>query len=512
MDEMDDFRVLQATSTEVKNRYLTPGEILYAIDTGTYYVGGKDGKPQALISSSTSSDGGLGSKPWQDGVVVKAGDQRVTAIAPRTTPVRVALIGESHATPGVIQSPASYDTTVVNVPFPASGQTAVKLDATRWALPMLYPQAYLVAAAGISGQTTQQILDRDAAAFSATRYAITDALAAAPDACIIRDCTNDVTALTAAASTQADIDAIKSRHLLIVQRGLAGCPVIIDESVRGYSPPTGVSAADIAFRQAAIVQLNAYKKSLESLYPGRVYYCDLVGYTQNADGSRISNTSTDGIHDLQYGAYRAAIPEAILMSRIFGPSSGPRYKGTNLFSNALFASTSSTGQGTVAAGVAITGASATVSDAKIEIIDGKPWQTAIFTPTVTDGNARGYFRMSFDPSAWGWLANDLIGCEFDYLIGLTDSTMPETVVNGMSAYLDLFKTGAGDIQVQGIVGNTIPGIADVLTGRIVVPPIKLPEASSVMTAACNLTLQSYYKGSTPLKLGISMPRLIRNPL
>lgn len=58
MDEMDDFRVLQATSTEVKNRYLTPGEILYAIDTGTYYVGGKDGKPQALVSSSTSSDGG----------------------------------------------------------------------------------------------------------------------------------------------------------------------------------------------------------------------------------------------------------------------------------------------------------------------------------------------------------------------------------------------------------------------------------------------------------------------
>ena len=471
----------------------------------------RGGQVRGLVTA-TSSSGGITSRPGRDGVVVTAGDQRIIALAPRTTPVRVALIGESHATPGVIQSPASYDTTVVNVPFPASGQTAVKLDANRWALPMLYPQAYLVAAAGISGQTTQQVLDRDAAAYSATRYAITDALAAGPDVCIIRDCTNDVAALTAATSTQADIDAIKARHLLIVQRCLAGCPVVFDESVRGYSPPTGVTAEDLAFRQAAIVQINAYKKSLETLFPGRVFYADLVGYAQSADGSRIGNTSSDGIHDLQYGALRSAIPEAVLMARGFGPSSGPRYKGANSFTNALFASTSTTGQGVVAAGVAITGMSATVSGARIEIVDGQPWQTAIFTPTVTDGNARGYFRMSFDPSTWGWLANDLIGCEFDYYIGLTDGTMPETVMNGMSAYLDLFKTGAGDIQVQGLVGNTIPGIADMLTGRITLPPVKLPEASSVMSAACNLTLQSYFKGSVPLKLGISMPRLIRNPL
>lgn len=84
MDEMDDFRVLQATSTEVKNRYLTPGEILYAIDTGAYYVGGKDGKPQALISSSTSSDGGIGSTDPTTGlqtsmktVVEKSGPYRL---------------------------------------------------------------------------------------------------------------------------------------------------------------------------------------------------------------------------------------------------------------------------------------------------------------------------------------------------------------------------------------------------------------------------------------------------
>ena len=79
----------------------------------------------------------------------------------------------------------------------------------------------------------------------------------------------------------------------------------------------------------------------------------------------------------------------------------------------------------------------------------------------------------------------------------------------MSGYLDIFKTGAGDIQVQGIIGNTLPGISDVLTGRIVLPPVKLPEASSVMTATCNITLQSYFKGAIPLKPGFSMPRIVK---
>ena len=57
----DDIVILETTSTEVKNRILKSHELLRAIDTGALYIGGKDGKPQALISSSTSSDGGVGS-------------------------------------------------------------------------------------------------------------------------------------------------------------------------------------------------------------------------------------------------------------------------------------------------------------------------------------------------------------------------------------------------------------------------------------------------------------------
>lgn len=56
----DDIVILETTSTEVKNRILKSHELLRAIDTGELYIGGKDGKPQALIASSTTSDGVIG--------------------------------------------------------------------------------------------------------------------------------------------------------------------------------------------------------------------------------------------------------------------------------------------------------------------------------------------------------------------------------------------------------------------------------------------------------------------
>lgn len=55
----DDIVILETTSTEVKNRILKSHELLRAIDTGALYIGGKDGKPQALIAGSTTPDVGI---------------------------------------------------------------------------------------------------------------------------------------------------------------------------------------------------------------------------------------------------------------------------------------------------------------------------------------------------------------------------------------------------------------------------------------------------------------------
>ena len=50
-----EIKLFYAQSSEVKNRILAPDEHLRAIDTGAYYVAGPDGKPQAVLTATTSA-------------------------------------------------------------------------------------------------------------------------------------------------------------------------------------------------------------------------------------------------------------------------------------------------------------------------------------------------------------------------------------------------------------------------------------------------------------------------
>ena len=52
-----EIKLFYAQSSEVKNRILAQDEHLRAIDTGAYYVAGPDGKPQAVLTASTSAQG-----------------------------------------------------------------------------------------------------------------------------------------------------------------------------------------------------------------------------------------------------------------------------------------------------------------------------------------------------------------------------------------------------------------------------------------------------------------------
>jgi len=60
MYESDDIKVMHCFGTDVKNRYLKSYEHLYAMDTGTHYVCDKNGNPQAIVTASTNSSGGIG--------------------------------------------------------------------------------------------------------------------------------------------------------------------------------------------------------------------------------------------------------------------------------------------------------------------------------------------------------------------------------------------------------------------------------------------------------------------
>ena len=50
-------KLFYAQNSEVSKRILAPDEHLRAIDTGAYYVAGPDGKPQAVLTASTSAQG-----------------------------------------------------------------------------------------------------------------------------------------------------------------------------------------------------------------------------------------------------------------------------------------------------------------------------------------------------------------------------------------------------------------------------------------------------------------------
>jgi hypothetical protein len=56
-DSTSDLKIVPVLSTEVNNRLVGPDEILRVIDTGALYVAGPSGKPQSIITGSTSSDG-----------------------------------------------------------------------------------------------------------------------------------------------------------------------------------------------------------------------------------------------------------------------------------------------------------------------------------------------------------------------------------------------------------------------------------------------------------------------
>ena len=52
-----EIKLFYAQSSEVSKRILAPDEHLRAIDTGAYYVAGPDGKPQAVLTATTSAQG-----------------------------------------------------------------------------------------------------------------------------------------------------------------------------------------------------------------------------------------------------------------------------------------------------------------------------------------------------------------------------------------------------------------------------------------------------------------------
>lgn len=416
--------------------------------------------------------------------------------------VRVALFGDSTATVTASQSPASQDCTVLTGPLNA-GAIVLNTMGEKFLLPSQYPRAYLVCCAGVSGETTANMLTRDTAAASTTRKAITDVLNFKPDVVIYRG--GSINDLLAAVPD----DTVYSQHITLLQRLMAGDCIVIDEGIAGYSGSSG-SAETI---RASLVSLNARWRAYASAYPGRLYFLDPRGITSEEDGNmRAYTAQANGYHLSLYAAYKLAQAEAAVLETIFGPATGPRFPGKNLFTNAMFANTGTTGIGTLATGVTATASNCTRQNGTIQNVYGKRYQTLEYL--ITSTAAQGTLTAVFDPtsSAFNIQPGDIYGFEFNFLIAGATLTTAPPLATSMQARMKVEDSGgANSITIDQLTPSEYQATPEILTGKAIFGPFQFQLGSSSLgaTTTFQLLFRTDINDGSVFMLGIADPRHVK---
>lgn len=433
-----------------------------------------------------------------------AGDRRIPIGGARTSTLRIATFGDSTGNAGVFTGPTDTQTAeIAYAPFPASGATQMGAVGGKYGLPWHYPKAALVFNGGISGETTASMLARDSAGYSVGRRAVTDLINSYPDVVILRaGSINDLTGVTAG-TVNSVVAATYANHVALINRIKASGALIIDEGVAGYS---GGGATDPAATRQAIVALNALYAAYATTVPG-VEFVSPVGVLSDATGLYFPSMTYDGTHLSSWGQYTIAAKEAEAIYGVFGPSVGTRFSGSNLITNALMVATGVQGYGTVATGYTVTAAAATRQNAKIEVIDGKVWQTCEFVPSGVANS--GTINIPFDPTTFGIVANDVFGGECDFMLQMLDgSNLPLSV--GIAFRIQVYKTAAGRLVFDPIAPNgQSTGGGSTFKGHAVFGPFKLDEASAAMTTASGWYFTFNTDSLLPYKLGVSSPKFVK---
>jgi lysophospholipase L1-like esterase len=416
----------------------------------------------------------------------------------RTTPVRCATFGDSTASVGA----GGHDNGIFDAAFPASGATTINYELAKWTVHGFYPQAKMIANGGIPGETTPFMVTRDAASYTTTRKAIIDILNLSPNVVFLRcGSINDLLVITPA-SYDATIAQCYNNHVRIISRFRAAGVALIDVGIFGYSG-TAASYPDLV--RSALITINnmleAYFASLNDTS------CIFIRHgLHDAAGFFIPAACDDiGVHLNIYGARLLGEIEAKALERLFGPSAGTRFPGTNLITNAVMGLTSSVGYGIAPNGYTATGGNATLANGKIEDIDGKTYWTVEVTPTTTAPYVT--LAIPFTPASYGIVANDLLGFEMDVLATNIAGTgaPPETV--GLYVRNDIYKTGAGRFipsEALSIFG-TLPGKYKAHTSFV----YRCQEASAALSASSTALFYYATNSLTPFKVGIAHPRLVK---
>lgn len=433
-------------------------------------------------------------EPISTSVTGRAGGSGSGPSFPPITLVQVATFGDSTANGknyaitanALDQSVGDRETTGATI--------STNMSTSKWQLSRYYPAAAYEFNAGISGQTTQQMLDRSGQASGPTRRAVEDVVTAlgldTDNLAIFRGGVNDVATFTAATS-QATIDAVATRIMQLVNGLRAGGEYVLVEGIAGYDATGGVAppAEDLAARRAALTSINAQVAAgVQALGLRKVRFLSPIGVTCDATGAFLANVtaSSDGTHLTNYGQTRVALAESAQMPGWIGPSNPTAYPGTNLIATeAAYPSPASVSFGTVPNTTQFSwlANAGTRQNAVIETIDGVPY--AVCELLATGASARIDFQANLKPliiDTADVAAGDIVTIEADVIAeALSGGTFD---VRGIEGRLQLGVSGTDRIIYDLMTELSPAADPDTsFTGKIGWGKIKIPASVATLTSA-----------------------------
>jgi lysophospholipase L1-like esterase len=287
--------------------------------------------------------------------------------------LRVATFGDSTADFGSVRADANAtDQQVCDIAL-GTGTTVVSRTTTKWQLNRFYPAARLIANGGIGGNTTTQMLAREAAAVSTTRKSILDVVNLTPDLVICRcGSINDIIAFSFPA-TEIQIQGVVDRHMQIIDTFISNGVRVLDEGIAGYDSTNFAAIRPVLIEVNNRIQIACTTSRSRLNF---VKFMNPVGITCDTTGAFLTGCTNDNIHLSYYGQYRVAQAEAAVVTNWFGESRNVQFSGTNLMGSiSQFPTSANGGFGPIPTGFAWVPTQCTRQNATIEKKYGQWWAT-----------------------------------------------------------------------------------------------------------------------------------------
>jgi lysophospholipase L1-like esterase len=425
--------------------------------------------------------------------------------------LRVATFGDSTADFGTVRTGSVTDQQVCDIPV-GTTTTSVSRNTTKWQLNQFYPPARLVANGGIGGETTTQMIAREAAASSTTRKSILDVVNLSPDIVLLRaGSINDLIAFTYPA-TEIQYQALLDRHMQIVDTFISNGIRVLDEGIAGYD------ATNFANIRPALIEMNSRIKSACQASRARldfVKFLDPVGLTCSSTGAYITGCTNDGIHLSYYGQYRLANSEAAVLTDWFGEGRNVSFSGTNLMgSTSQFPTSSVVAYGTVPTGFSWSATQCTRQNAAIAQRYGRRF--AMCEAVASGATPSLQVVLPFGIWAAGSpqipiVATGQYSVEVTVFVeSLDGSPLLGRVLT--SSRLDIRNGSSGRLVIDSTPGSNTGNSA--YTESLIVENISFPvwqasEGSATLANTSAWSLDFNFSQTQSIRAGISAPKIIR---